>query len=777
MAGVPCRALAVAVAVLLAAAPAAAQSAKCPKWGVANGQGVTEADRPAVAPSVFQELSDAELRAVQSYLGRALKTEPIKFDAQALYRNFIHGAWLEVPPKAEVLNHLDRGGPKPARKARAIVVMGAASPPYVQEVIVWPLPSPTQHQVALINRTATSLPFNMRPHSGADIPGQIYHLNKMGTALKTFYWEAFGAVYGDNCEPNCMYDNYATVGYLSENLPRVVWLWFVRPLKMSGDGNYLHPLPLQVAIAQNGQNPQNWKIVKVWFWGHFYDSPQALAAEWAKPDSKLRALKVKFPTGSDALYSSFKLRPGPRRAEKQPIGPVQFEPYGRRFTITGNKVSWLGWEMYVGNKPTAGPRLWDIRFKGDRIVYELSMQEAMAAYGGDDIVQSHTVFLDSHWGVGASVRELVHGVDCPLTAAYMDLTTLYKGMASPVVHKNAVCVFESDNNVAALRHYDYAFKYYGAVKSHMLTVRVASEVYNYDYIADVLFYVDGTLEPRVQTSGYIQAAGGFRPYMRNKFAYPLMWNVSGSLHTHLIAWKVDMDILGTANSVNMHSIGLQKTTIPGFGMPVWNHKYDARLCEKEDETGIKYNADTPKYPVFVAEGASRNRNKWGSLRGYKFQPTRVMHNLIPEGEGWGTGLGFSRWGFIATVRKENEPDSSAIYTQTNLAAAPVRLETFVDGEAARNQDLVAWISSGLYHIPISEDAPVTPTVYNHLGFQLVPFNYHDENAAMDMADRFQIDDSGDSELPPVQVYASDPGQYQCVPAFDKVPFSKVWDAN
>jgi hypothetical protein len=30
--------------------------------------------------------------------------------------------------------------------------------------------------------------------------------------------------------------------------------------------------------------------------------------------------------------------------------------------------------------------------------------------------------------------------------------------------------------VAALRHYDYAFKYYGAVKSHVLTVRAVSEV-------------------------------------------------------------------------------------------------------------------------------------------------------------------------------------------------------------------------------------------------------------------------------------------------------------
>ncbi len=83
-------------------------------------------------------------------------------------------------------------------------------------------------------------------------------------------------------------------------------------------------------------------------------------------------------TGAESLYSNFKRRPGPIRGESQPIGPVQYEPYGRRFSIDGNKVKWMGWEMDVGNKPTSGPRLWDIRFKGERIIYELSIQEAMA---------------------------------------------------------------------------------------------------------------------------------------------------------------------------------------------------------------------------------------------------------------------------------------------------------------------------------------------------------------------------------------------------------------
>ena len=36
------------------------------------------------------------------------------------------------------------------------------------------------------------------------------------------------------------------------------------------------------------------------------------------------------PAGNELLYSNFKRRPGEIRGVEQPIGPIQFEPYGRR---------------------------------------------------------------------------------------------------------------------------------------------------------------------------------------------------------------------------------------------------------------------------------------------------------------------------------------------------------------------------------------------------------------------------------------------------------------
>lgn len=49
-------------------------------------------------------------------------------------------------------------------------------------------------------------------------------------------------------------------------------------------------------------------------------------------------------------------------------------------------------------------------------------------------------------------------------------------------------------------------------------------------------------------------ATAFRPNYPRSFGYPLIYNVSGTLHTHVLGWKADLDIGGTANSVNIHEM-------------------------------------------------------------------------------------------------------------------------------------------------------------------------------------------------------------------------------
>lgn len=67
---------------------------------------------------------------------------------------------------------------------------------------------------------------------------------------------------------------------------------------------------------------------------------------------------------------------------------------------------------------------------------------------------------------------------------------------------------------------------------------------------------------------------------------------------------------------------------------------------------------------------------------------------------------------------------------TAPTTAPYQADRSNKGDSIRKQDLVLWISSGLQHLPGSEDAPVTPSSGPAIGFWLRPFNFFNESAAV-----------------------------------------------
>ncbi|KAK7879697.1 hypothetical protein WMY93_033598 [Mugilogobius chulae] len=69
-------------------------------------------------------------------------------------------------------------------------------------------------------------------------------------------------------------------------------------------------------------------------------------------------------------------------------------------------------------------RVFDVRFRNERILYELSVQEAMSVYGSVTPGMGMTKFLDSGSGIGRFAHELVCGEDCPYDATYRTITTI-----------------------------------------------------------------------------------------------------------------------------------------------------------------------------------------------------------------------------------------------------------------------------------------------------------------------------------------------------------------
>ena len=63
---------------------------------------------------------------------------------------------------------------------------------------------------------------------------------------------------------------------------------------------------------------------------------------------------------------------------------------------------------------------------------------------------------------------------------------------------------------------------------------------------------------------------------------------------------------------------------------------------------------------------------------------------------------------------------------------------FSNDENIRDEDLVAWVSIGGFHIPHSEDIPNTATAGNTFGFYIRPFNFFDEDPSMASTDAVLI---------------------------------------
>ena len=127
-------------------------------------------------------------------------------------------------------------------------------------------------------------------------------------------------------------------------------------------------------------------------------------------------------------------------------------------------------------------------FRGERIIYELSPQEAMAQYSGSDPHQGNSIWLDRTFGMGGMVREVILGYDCPHDAILLNATVHQAGSS---VRRNAICVFERESGRPLSRHTGSQANEMGAVKGYELVVRSISSVGNYDYIVSPSLIKDG----------------------------------------------------------------------------------------------------------------------------------------------------------------------------------------------------------------------------------------------------------------------------------------------
>ncbi|XP_062451628.1 membrane primary amine oxidase-like [Rhea pennata] len=666
---------------------------------------------------VFADLTPEEMVQVVRYLQEKLGVKLVDASRALPSDNCIYLVDVQIPAKVEVLRFLDDGGPRPAREALAVLYFGNQLEPNITEYVVGPLPMPTYHRDVTVQKYGGKVPYHRRPVTGKEY-------TDINTLMQRELRQAprFLAACCETDGSDLAALTTAPRGFQSGDRST----WFVFFHAVPGTGFFLSPVGLELLVDHKDLDVSRWRLRKVFYNGRYFASTGALEAEFAA--GSLPLVRIEKPLAAAAMYGSMHPRHPPG-----PPAPLPYEPQGPRYHVHHNRVAFQGWSFAFGMNPSSGPRLFDVRYRGERLLYELSLQEALALYGSNCPGGMSTRYLDGSFGIGRFAYELVRGVDCPYLATYVDRHYLAEADA-PQASRASLCVFEHDTALPLRRHFSDAHSaYYGGLRRTALVLRAVSTLVNYDYVWDFLFYASGALEVQVHATGYISSSF-FHGHGTN-YGNRVGPHTLGTMHLHHIHYKADLDVGGRLNWLETQDMAYERLRDPWSGehtieQPVLRK---ARL-RREEEAAFPLGGRLPRYVAF----ASARPNRWGHPRSYRLQLRSHPGEHLPADSPMERALSWGRYQLAVTRHKEEEPASSSIYNQNDPWTPTVAFADFINNETIAGEDLVAWISVGFLHVPHAEDVPNTVTAGNNVGFILRPYNYFDEDPSADSPDSIYL---------------------------------------
>ncbi|KAM6214950.1 diamine oxidase [copper-containing] [Rhynchocyon petersi] len=672
---------------------------------------------------VFADLSAEEMKAVHNFLWSQKELALERANTSTMVKNSIFLIEMLLPKKQQVLKFLDEDKRRPVREARAIIFFGAQEKPNITEFAVGPLPRP-QYMRVLPPTPGHHPSWTSRPISAVEYDLLAQTLQEFTKPLHQFFLETTGFSFQD-CQDRCLTFTDVAPRGLASGQRRT---WFI--LQRYVEGYFLHPTGLELLLDHESPDPYSWEVEQLWYNGKYYKSPEELAHKYRKGEVEVVVLEDLPPPNSEQqpLFSSYKPRgafPTPSNAN----GPRLVQSQGHRYQIEGNAVLYGGWSFAYRLRSSSGLQILDVRFQGERIAYEVSVQEAVALYGGHTPAGMQTKYIDVGWGMGSVTHELAPGIDCPDTATFMDAFHYYDA-DGPVHYPQALCLFEMPTGVPLRRHFNSnfsgGFNFYAGLKGQVLVLRTTSTVYNYDYIWDFIFYPNGVMEAKMHATGYVHAT--FYTPEGLHHGTRLHTHLLGNMHTHLVHYRVDLDVAGTKNSFQTLRMKLQNITNPWSpGHHLVQPTLEQREHHHERQASFRFGKALPKYLLFT----SPKKNPWGHKRSYRVQIHSMADQVLPPGWQEEQAITWARYPLAVTKYRESEQCSSSIYNQNDPWNPPVVFEKFLhNNENIENEDLVAWVTVGFLHIPHSEDIPNTATPGNSVGFLLRPFNFFPEDPSL-----------------------------------------------
>lgn len=521
----------------------------------------------------------------------------------------------------------------------------------------------------------------------------------------------------------------------------LLWMQFYRPGMGSGARTLL-PQGIYVKVDATHLDVEDWRVGEYYYNGVLYENEDKFRAAMDDPDFKRTPANLDGPWTDTEDFDS-----APDGRDLPP--PVSVQPHGPRYRFDSKQryISWFGFEFYITTARSTGVSLFDIRFKGERVMYELGLMEAMAHYAGDDPMQGGLEFMDAFFGMGKNMFEMVAGYDCPAYATYLD--SEYHDVHGTTTHENSICIFEYTSDHLLSRH---TAQYSVTVsRNTYLVVRAVSTVGNYDYDISYLFYLDGTIEVKVRASGFIFSA--FYTTNSNKqedeYGHRIHDALSSSMHDHVLNFKADLDVAGTAN--DLVRMGLEPVTISySWDQPEVKKRNTMHLVEKtvKEETWLDWPKNSAEFYIAYS---SEQKNAWGERKGYRITSGTGMgstpHLTILNSSTLGESARWAEHDLWVLRRKDTEPASAdplnflepknPIVDFTKQADH----ESLVQGDDF-DGDLVVYFNLGAHHVPHSGDIPNTLMHTSASSVMFVPHNFADRDPSRESVQGVRIQLSG-----------------------------------
>ncbi|EUC42223.1 hypothetical protein COCMIDRAFT_29138 [Bipolaris oryzae ATCC 44560] len=679
----------------------------------------------------WRSLSKEETASANDILQQKLKLNGNQGYSQDSY--VVQLALLE-PNKTETAKYLDGYGKPPGRYARATVQSGATNTTdmFWQEYMVGPLP-------ATYATTITPLTFPFQnTHAGKTKVHPLYSSTNEGTQ----FLMKFGAAHEDISQ------RLFNTTFLSG----LVGLRFGAPFK-DEDGRIISwaatygvptkelssvtvaPLGFNIKFDISSRDWNDWSVAGWYSVGKFYASTEEFRAAINSP-------KYKKPSPNVAgEWSSTDKNGSPMPLDEQPP-PTSIAQGAQRFRIDPdeNYISWMDFSFYHNVAHDRGLSLFDIKYKGKRILYELSLQEALTAYSGSDPFASQATFYDTTSGMGAELTPLIKGYDCPSYATYLP-ASWNAGNATKTL-EDAICIFEFDPGYPIRRHsFGQYTPHTSVAKNIQFTMRTVATVGNYDFLIDYTFFYDGAIEVSSRFSGYISST-----YWENTpdYGFHIHDYLSGSMHDHTLTFKADFDINGRKNSVQKVTFKPITTDYPwSTGRKYNTFNVQRSFIDNESHSKINWaENDNTMYAVVNKD----TPNRFGEYTGYRIKRAAgAIHLTQTNSTNTGKAGAFVTHDLYITKQKDTEPRAADSLNQYQKEDPLVDFSTFFDGESLDQEDVILWFNLGMHHIPGTNDLPVTMFSSAHSAMRLEPLNYledGDPSVSSNQQVRIDYDDAG-----------------------------------